>query len=371
MLVFGIFQGIQLNGTTRRAFRPSVSSDQKFIQSAETAAQPPASYRKASTCLSPFLTGLNKSHIYITHIDNQPREFKRKIFSVPLILNISIVLLLIWRIRTIGPWYLEISQFIWARSLDSSVDTAQRSFQDLFFEVLLRARVFLTDFILFVFVWSWPREFFAGSSHGNPVSWRLGVGFRDKEIVVRKSRAWYISLGHLNDVDPDTEKHMNDNIKKAIDPIWLNERTGYLMLNKHWDLDWKAMCTATELVDKKTIPIKEFQMAVLLHDEKSGWVVLDTPTSRSSIVQDENKERRKIVALKEQLCALGKEDLFYQWVELVHFESSKPGGFGVEQQEKVMTKVKTLFKSQDVEFEMLWASISGEDIDGVPKTLVR
>ncbi|RKF53279.1 hypothetical protein GcM3_220026 [Golovinomyces cichoracearum] len=359
------------NKKTRRAFRLTASSEQKSTQPTEAAAQPPAPYKRASACLSSFLTGLNTSHIYITHIDNQPREFKRKIFSVPLILNISIFLLLIWRIRTIGPWYLKISQFIWARSLDSSINTAQRSFQDLFFEVLLRARVFLTDFILVVFVWSWPREFFAGTSHGNPVSWRLGVGFRDREIVVRKSRAWYIGLGFLNDDDSDNVKLMNDNIKKAIDPIYLNEKTGYLMLNKHWDLDWKAMCTATELVDKKIIPIEEFKITVLLHDEKFGWVVLDTQTSRNSIVQDENKERRKIVALKEQLCALGKEDLFYQWVELVHFESSKPGGFGPEQQEKVMSKVKALFKSQDVEFEKLWASISGDDINEVPKTLVR
>ena len=55
--------------------------------------------------------------------------------------------------------------------------------------------MFVGDFLLFRFVGMWPWEFFLGKGEeASPVGWRRWCGFRDVEIVVRRSRRWDVAL---------------------------------------------------------------------------------------------------------------------------------------------------------------------------------
>ena len=70
------------------------------------------------------------------------------------------------------------------------------------------------------------------------------------------------------------------------------------------------------------------------------------------------------MAFKDELTALGKENLFFRWIELVQFESSQPGGFGPERQKHTMIKAKEMFEDQGIDFDKFWAKIGG--MQGMP-----
>jgi hypothetical protein len=76
--------------------------------------------------------------------------------------------------------------------------------------------IFMIDLLIYTFVWPWPRDFFAGRIIGNPVAWRFGVGFRDKEIIVRRSRKWDQLVGNVLD---EGNTLLLDNIRRAVDPM--------------------------------------------------------------------------------------------------------------------------------------------------------
>ena len=141
----------------------------------------PKPFTRPSSRLDKFLSTLVKGKVYITHIDRKPKDFKRKIFMVPLIMNILIVTGIIWRIRNIGPYYMKIGGSLMGRPNETTVDAHNMPLEDSSREILNRTTTFMTDLLLYIFVWPWPRDFFSGRRVGNPLFWRIGVGFR----------AWY------------------------------------------------------------------------------------------------------------------------------------------------------------------------------------
>ena len=134
------------------------------------------------------------------------------------------------------------------------------------------------------------------------------------------------------------------------------------MLNKEWDLDWSAMVTATKMVDKKKMDIEDFKTTIFVHHSEFGWMTIETAEAGGSTAEEEG--RRKIVAFKEELTRMGKENLFFRWIELVQYESSRPDGFGPEQQQKTMIKAKEMFEAQGVDFDKFWAKVGG--MKGMP-----
>jgi hypothetical protein len=247
------------------------------------------------------------------------------------------------------------------RTNELTIDTKNLPLIDSIREILRRAMIFMCDLLIYVFIWPWPRDFLAGRAHGNPVTWRFILGFSDKEIIVRRSKKWDRTIG-----DPIEEGSGQDEmlgiIKKAVDPVWMSDKTGYLMLNKEWDLDWKTMVVATKLVDKDTLTFADFKTTILIHNEEFGWMVIETASASGSAKEEEG--RRKILAFKDELTFLGKENLFFRWIELVQFDSSQPGGFGREQQQKTMAKAQAMFEAQGVDFDEFWAKIGG--MEGMP-----
>lgn len=320
----------------------------------------PKPFTRPSSKLDKFLPSLLKDHVYITHIDTKPMNFKKKIFMVPLLMNILIVAAIVWRIITIGPFYIQMGAWLMGRRNETSVDNMP--LDDSTQEIIRRARTFMIDLVTYVFIWPWPRAFFSGQAMGNPILWRVGVGFRDQEIIVRRSRRWDMNVGNILDEGNEGRQVLFENIRKAVDPMWMNEKTGYLMLNKEWDLDWKAMLRATKLVDKKTLALEDFKTTILVFHEDFGWMAIETARAGGSAKEEEG--RRKIVAFKDELTAMGKENLFFSWIELIQFESAQPGGFGPERQQKAMTKARAMFEAQGVGFDKFWDKIGG--MQGLP-----
>lgn len=327
---------------------------------------PPLPFERVSPTLEPFVSKLDKSYVYITHLDTHPAAFKRKIFAVPLLMNIAIVVLIIWRIKTIGPYYTKLAQSIFGYHNETSVDTQNTAVPDLVHEVFRRASIFIFDLCIYVLVWPGPRSFFFGLP-ANPTGWRLSIGFQDTEIIVRRSRQWDREIGDVVKAGAEGEdggKLFLDNVRAAVGPVWL-AKTGYLLMNRFWDLDWKAMIKAHQLVKQNTAPREAFQTNILVHSPEFGWVSFEALPKNAAggdkeLSAREEASRKKIMALKDELTAIGKENLFFRWVELIQYESSQPGGFGPERQAVAMRKAKEMFEEQGVvDFDQFWGKIGG------------
>ncbi|CAL3971603.1 hypothetical protein PZA11_004936 [Diplocarpon coronariae] len=340
-----------------RAFRGTDSTS----QASAAALEPPPPFRRAPARLTPFLSELAKPHVYITHVDTKPREFKRKIFLVPALMNAVIGGLIVWRIRAVGPYYLKICFSLMGRRNETTIDTAQMALRDSLLEILRRFAVFMVDLFIYVLFWPWPRAFFTGRIIGNPVAWRFAVGFRPQEIIVRRSRKWDRLIGNVLEQGP-VQQELFDIIRRAVDPVWMAEKTGYLMLSREWDLDWKTMITATRLADTGTLSIQDFRTTILVHSEDFGWMVIERADAGGSAAEQQGRE--KIVAFKDELTALGKENLFFKWIELVQYESSRPGGFTPDKQVDTIAQAREMFEAQGVDFDKFWAKIGG--MEGMP-----
>lgn len=330
----------------------------------------PAPYKQPPEVLEPFIEGLEKKHIYITHIDTKPAAFKRKIFLVPIGLNIAVAACFVWRMYHILPWYFQVVASGFGHPNETTFPVQSSTWGEIAVEVGWRGLTMFIDFILIVFVWPWPVEFVAATAHGNPARWRWHVGFREKEIYVRRSRNWDSAiLGRVKDNDSSDSGdflHGSDDtsrriikayVEKATSPMLQEQKTGYLLMNGDWNLDWDAMVHAHALVDAKKAAIEAFRNVVLIHHREHGWLCYDTKTSASAF---EDEKRRQVFAFRDALTAMGKEKLFYRWVEIVQFEATQPGGFGPEKQEAAAKQIRELFGKEDINFDELWKQTIGE-----------
>lgn len=328
----------------------------KLSKSTGANGQPPAPFKQPPDVLKPFIQGLSEKHVYITHIDSKPASFKRKVFLVPVAMNVAISLLFVWRMYSIVPWYWLIVQSGFGYSNETTFPIADSTWRELGWEVLKRGITMFIDFVLFVFIWPWPVEFAAGQAHGNPMFWRRNVGFQDKEIYVRRSRDWDQVLGDIFK-DGDSKKILFAYINAATSPILQEQKTGYLLMNGQWDLDWASMVHAHALVDQKIAAIEAFKSVVLIYHRDFGWICYDMT---AGIVAEEDDRRRQIFAFRNALSSIGKEDLFYRWVEMVQFDATQPGGFGPEQQETTAKKIRDMFEEAGINFDELWKESVGE-----------
>ncbi|KAM7207973.1 hypothetical protein V8F20_001767 [Naviculisporaceae sp. PSN 640] len=345
---------------SKRASKASSSS------SSSSSTEPPKPFKPAPESLKPFFSTLSKKHIYVAHIDGKPRDFKFKIFLVPVAMNIVVALLFAWRIYHIAPYYLLLLASTLGYPNELTLRASELTYSALILAILRRTFTFFLDFLLGVFVWPWPVEFTIGSAlrRGSPVGWRWSVGFRDKEIYLRRSREWDKTLGDLfADENTTGRNEFFSRISSATSPMLLQEKTGYLTMNGEWDLDWAGMVTATQLVDSKTLALDAFRTLVLLHNEKFGWLVMDTKTSSNA---KEDERRRQVFQFRDALAAVGKEDLFFRWIEIVQFETSQPGGFTGKKQMETAQKIRDLFKEQGIDFDEFWReSVGSESLAGM------
>jgi len=305
-----------------------------------------------------LLSTLDPSHIYLTHIDIHPTAFKRRVFTVPILMNTVIAFALIIRFYFAIPAYFSIFVSALGGQPDATVDVYHTTWTNLAFVIAKRAVMFMFDYAFFVLLVRWPWDFCFGSP-GNPLQWRRSVGFRDQEIIVRKSRNWDQLLPEK--WMTEDEATVKQKIMPAIDKTLLH-KTGYLLLDQDWDLDYAAMVTAHTLVDAGTLPAITFVKLVLVHyPPAGGWIYWDVYAEDSP---GREPGREKIMQFQQKLTAMGKEDLFFRWVEIVQYESTQPGGFTPERQGSAMAQAKKLFQEQGVDFEAFWKDVGGmEGID--------
>lgn len=331
------------------------SAKAKPASSARKDGSPPSPFKRPPEVLEPFISTLSEKHIYITHIDTKPADFKRNIFLIPVGMNVCVALLFLLRLYWISPWYAKLVASAFGHPNETTWTATDAPWSVMGWEVGKRALTMLFDFVLFVFVWPWPVEFALGRAHGNPCQWRWKVGFRPKEVYVRRSREWDTVLKDIF-ADKNSRTILLSYIGQATSPIVQEQKTGYLLMNAQWDLDWAEMVHAHSLIDKKDVAIEAFKNLVLVHHKDYGWMVHDVGASNASA---EDERRRQVFAFRDTLAAMGKEDLFYRWVEVVQFESTQPGGFGPEKQEAAAKKIRELFEKENVNFDELWKESLG------------
>jgi hypothetical protein len=332
------------------------SSKQKSTASASAPpGAPPKPFKPAPESLLPFINGLDEKHVYITHIDTKPAAFKKKIFLVPALMNVATALLFIWRMNYILPYYYKLFVSGLGLTNETTFQASAATWSSLLWEISKRGFSFMIDFMLFIFVWPWPVEFVMGRTYGNPVQWRWKVGFREKEIYVRRSREWDKTLSQLF-INPDVTTTVLTLARQATSSMLIEQKTGYLTMNGEWDLDWASMVHATQLVDKKVIALEAFRTVVLVHHRDYGWLCYDTKQTEGG---KEDDRRRQVFAFRDALAAVGKEDLFFRWIEMVQFESTQPGGFGPEKQEAAAQKIRDLFEKEGINFDEFWQEAVG------------
>ena len=168
------------------------------------------------------------------------------------------------------------------------------------------------------------------------------------------------------------DEDARNRIVAAVTPSRI-EKTGYMLIDASWNLDYDAMIHAHELValtrQGKGIPLDEFRTAVLVNTDDDGWLIWRTG-EEDGTGESRMSQRQQIVAFKDKLTDMGKEDLFFRWVEIIQYESTRPGGFTPERQYTAMSQAKKLFEENGVDFSRFWRDVGGmEGLAGFEKDI--
>ncbi|KAH8692632.1 hypothetical protein BGW36DRAFT_384863 [Talaromyces proteolyticus] len=333
--------------TTRRAVKNKQPSS-------KPAPKPLNPFVPAPSTLRPFLDVLSPNEIYLAHIDKEEPSFKKQLFIVPILLNTTIILAIAYRFYNGIHVYPEILASALGISSVPTADFSSGSWQQIAGVILRRAITFSIDYFLITLFLPWPIRFLRG-----PIYWRRKVGFRQREIVIRQSRKPWSSKLARNSWIYDDQKTVDDKVVPAITPQRLM-KSGYLLIDADWDLDYNAMVRAHELVDLTAkgqgVQLDEFRTAVLVNTDEDGWLLWRVADEETT---ERGDQRDQLFAFRQRLASMGKEDLFFRWVELVQYESTQPGGFTPERQRSTMLQAKEMFEAQGVDFSRFWQEVGG------------
>lgn len=317
-----------------------------------SASEIPAPFTKAPASLSRFLERLDPKQVHLTHIDRTRIEQKKNVFLIPVILNGVIALLLLWRLYVAVPKYWILLQTLLGYLTPETVDTVSTTRKEQIYILLRRTAMFAFDFFLFRFIGPWPVTFFA-EQPANPCYWRWMLGFQKEEVVVRVSRGWGTEELMQGVKQGQENPYFKTRILPAIEPVFM-QKTGYLMMDRSWDLEFELMVDSHFLALEKAFKIEELDKLVLAYSDGNGW--LAWKWEGEDVVE---ARRQKVVAFKEKLTALGKESLFWKWTEIVEEEREADGSFSPERQEKVAMRVQKEFEKNGVDFDAVIQSIGG------------
>lgn len=242
--------------------------------------------------------------------------------------------------------------------------------------------MFMCDFVLVRFVGMWPWGFFWGlAGEKGPVGWRWGVWFRDVEIIVRRSRRWDLPLFVKEDGSGDLRgaireqwldegkegKIFVERVMPAVERGVVKGKTGYAMLDKNWDLFFTGMLEAHKLCDQRVHAVEDYRTQLLVHSERWGWLSWEVWRDHCDSAGDEGT--RKLQRIKDKLTLMGKENLFFRWIEVVQSETSQAGPFTVEKQRRAVQKIREEFEVREVDFDDFWADVGGvESMPGMEIT---
>ncbi|KAL5339171.1 hypothetical protein BJX70DRAFT_364583 [Aspergillus crustosus] len=356
----------------------SLSSSGASTPGSHSGPLPP--FTLAPDSLKPFTDLLSPQEVYLVHIDSSSSELKKQTFLVPAITNVLIIAVIALRVYMGRTLYPELFATVIGLT-PISLDTSALTWAELGSLILRRALPVLFDYLLLVTFIPWPIRFYTG-----PLEWRRYIGFRDHEIIVRRSQpALSEALERNNWVRENDE--MRDKIVAAVTPDRL-QKTGYLLVDADWDLDYPAMIKAHSLIGSNTssssssstaastpLPLDAFRTAVLVNTDTDGWIIWHVDDENTDEGRTRAKQRDQILAFKEKLSEMGQEELFFRWVELIQYESTRPGGFTAKRQQSAMVQAKELFEAAGVDFTKFWQEVGGmegfgddvpgEDLSGI------
>ena len=134
-------------------------------------------------------------------------------------------------------------------------------------------------------------------------------------------------------------------------------------MGRYFDLDFPAMLDAEQMIEKDEANRSDFAKAVFIHSDENGWYQwrIEDASNVGDWAPDAGEEeaREKMMAFKDQLIAMGKERLFYRWIELVQYESEQPQSQSGNRQERMIERAKHLFSQEGVDVDQLIASVGG------------
>ncbi|PYH90864.1 hypothetical protein BO71DRAFT_401820 [Aspergillus ellipticus CBS 707.79] len=358
-------------GPKVKASAAASSANSSGTSTPSSQAGPIPPFTRAPESLKPFLEPLSQHQIYLVHIDTTPEDIKKQVFVIPCIINAVIIGLLAFRIYMVREIYPAMLAAVVGMSSSMSLDTSTMEWEEIAKVALRRIGTVLFDYFLVTVFFSWPIRFWFG-----PVRWRRNVGVRGHEIIVRRSQP-DMTQGLKRDRWIREDEETRDKIVAAVTPERIR-KTGYLLVDADWDLDYDAMIHAHEMVADphkyESIGLDDFRTAVLVNTDAHGWLVwhvgdenesINTSTGATSTCTSTPEEpvrsaqRDQILAFKDKLTAMGKEDLFFRWVELIQYESTLPGGFTPERQRSAMLQVQKLFEENEVNFSQFWEDVGG------------
>lgn len=327
---------------------------------------PPSPFEVAPSTLQPLLAVLDRRSIYITHVDSFPRLYKRRIFLIPIVLNLIFAVLIALRVYYAVPKYLSILSAMLGLGGDEAVDMKTSSWRKLFGLVASRGIMIGGDWLLLRVVGSWPYTFFL-EGPDNACTWRWKCGFKEKEVVVRQSRRWGTEELLQGSKRGDESAFWRTKILPAVDPEWMAAKTGYLMMGRDWDLDFEAMVVAQQAVDKSQIKEVELAGRVFAWDgpiEGDGqWVSWrfqessekssTAASARDEYGQTEEEGAQQMVMVRDKLASMGKEGLFFRMIEVAQYETTVPGRTQAEKERITLEEVQKLFASNGIDFAQL------------------
>lgn len=326
---------------------------------------PPEPFRRLPVSVQPLASTLPTDHIYLVHLDRTPVDVKRRLFGVPILLNLAITLGLCLRIYHAAPVYLQQIITVFGYDTPYKVDTNVRPFSELLSITTTRFLLLTFDFALFRLLGSWPKEFVFGSKSSRsvgPVGWRQKVWFREIEVVVRKGRIWDMPLLVGND---DTDKTWSTQdeltIKFKIEPAMQPASTGksaLMLLDKNYDLDYKGMIDAHRMINDGRLKIEDLDGIALVFYQKQ-WLMWKVREDEEMPIMDPVQENT-LQKFKKKLTDLGQEDVFFRWIEIVQYETSQPGGFTESRQTEAMRELKKLLTDRRVDYATFWEDIGGQ-----------
>lgn len=219
--------------------------------------------------------------------------------------------------------------------------------------------------------------------------WRWKIGYKAREVVVRKSRRWaaeQIFLVHDKNNDEDEDeavrfgegriggKLYEERVLPGIDRVWIRGRTGMSMLDRNWDLWYQGMVDAHLLIEKGQIKIEDFSpRMVVVHDSKRGgwhvWKCDDDVDNNNDKEDDGNANAEKLQKIKAKLDNMGKEGLFWKWVELLQFEAETINDTDARRggpEERLGRKGREMFAAEGVDFDEFWKEVGGLEEEDMP-----
>lgn len=202
--------------------------------------------------------------------------------------------------------------------------------------------------------------------------WRWKIGYKAREVVVRKSRRWAEQIFVVAENDDEAAicgegkiggKAYEEQVLPGIDPTWVRGRTGMSMLDRNWDLWYQGMADAHMLIEKDKVKIEDFsRRMVAVHESKRGWLVWKCKDEDD----DDGNNTEKLQKVKAKLENMGKEELFWKWAELVQFETETNNNHTAEGVEDLRRKGREMFGRHGVDFDEFWKEVGGlEDMPGL------